>query len=295
MRRRDLFRLAALFGPTYHAHGAKAPAIRFPIQPRERLAVASYPFRKFIAGSQPLTSFPAMVAERYNVHNVELLGNHFVSVQPAYLNELRKAAEKAGVHIINLPVSPRTSLYDPDPDKRSTAVADARKWVDTASTLNCPSIRVHVRAVKGTAPDVALGIQSLREVAAYAEQKNVVVNLENDDPKSEEASFIVKLIDGVKSPYLHALPDFCNSMLIGPEQYNYDSVQAMFARAYNICHVKDSEVEAGKIYRVDVDRTFAIAKAAGYRGYFSMEWEGEGSPYEGTRKLIDMSLRNLQG
>ena len=161
------------------------------------------------------------------------------------------------MRIVNLPVSPRTSFYDPDPEKRSTAVADSRKWIDAASALTCPSIRVHVRSVKGAAPDVALAIQSLHAVAAYGEQKNIVVNLENDDPKSEEASFLVKLIDGVKSPYLRALPDFCNSMLIGPEQYNYDSVQAMFARAYNICHVKDSEVEAGKVYRVDVDRTFA--------------------------------------
>jgi sugar phosphate isomerase/epimerase len=247
------------------------------------------------SGRVALINFPALVVERYSLHNVELLGDHFASTEPAYLNELRQASEKAGVRIINLPVSPRTSLYDPDPEKRSAAVADSRKWIDVASALSCPSIRVHVRAVKGAAPDVKLGIESLRAVATYGEHKNVVVNLENDDPKSEEASFVVKLIDGVNSPYLRALPDFCNSMLIGPEQYNYDSVQAMFARAYNICHVKDSEVEAGKVYRVDVDRTFSIAKAAGYRGYFSMEWEGQGSPYEGTQKLIDLSLRNLGG
>ena len=294
MRRREVLKLACLLGRSSHALSSKAPAIPFPVKARDRLAVASYPFRDaIVSGRIPLTSFPAMVAERYSVYNVELLGDHFASTEPAYLNELRKAAEKAGVRIVNLPVSPRTSLYDPDPDKRSTAVADSRNWIDVASALTCPSIRVHVRAVKGAAPDVALGIESLRPVAAYGEQKNIVVNLENDDPKSEEASFIVKLIDGVKSPYLRALPDFCNSMLIGPEHYNYDSVQAMFDRAYNICHVKDSEVEAGKVYRVDVDRTFAIAKAAGYRGYFSMEWEGQGSPYEGTQKLIDMSLRNL--
>ncbi len=294
MRRREVLKLACLLGRSSNALGSKGPAIPFPTKARDRLAVASYPFRDdIVKGRIPLTSFPAMVAERYTVYNVELLGDHFVSTEPAYLNELRKAAEQAGVRIVNLPVSPRASMYDPDPDKRSVAVADSRKWIDVASALTCPSIRVHVRGVKGAAADVALGIESLRAIAAYGEQKNTVVNLENDDPKSEEASFIVKLIDGVKSPYLRALPDFCNSMLIGPEQYNYDSVHAMFARAYNICHVKDSEVEAGKVYRVDVDRTFAIAKAAGYRGYFSMEWEGQGSPYEGTQKLIDMSLRNL--
>ena len=44
---------------------------------------------------------------------------------------------------------------------------------------------------------------------------------------------------------------------------------------------------------MDVARTFAIAKAAGYHGYFSMEWEGQGEPYAGTRKLLDESVKDL--
>ena len=95
----------------------------------------------------------------------------------------------------------------------------------------------------------------------------------------------------MNSPWLHALPDFCNSMLTGNEKYNYDSVAAMFHHAYNISHVKDSEVDNGKVFRVDVAKTFAIAKQSGYRGYFSMEWEGE--PYEGTQKLIEESVKCL--
>jgi len=274
---------------------ATEPDIRFPTAARDRLAVASYPFRAFIRGTMPLVDFPAMVVNRFAIHNVELLGDHFVSTEPAYIRELLEAAQKASVRVVNLPVNTRTSPYDPDPVKCASAVADARKWVDTAIALNCPSIRVHIRGVAGVAPSLERAAETLREVASYGEQKNVVVNLENDDPKSEEATFIVRVIERVNSPSLRALPDFCNSMPIGPEQYNYDSVKAMFAHAYNICHVKDSEVEAGKVYRVDVDRTFAIAKANGYRGYFSMEWEGAGDPYEGTHKLIEMSLRNLAG
>jgi sugar phosphate isomerase/epimerase len=68
----------------------------------------------------------------------------------------------------------------------------------------------------------------------------------------------------------------------------------MFRHAYNISHVKDSEVEGGKLFGVDMARTFSIAQAAGYRGYFSMEWEGQGGPYEGTAKLIEESLKDLR-
>jgi sugar phosphate isomerase/epimerase len=59
-------------------------------------------------------------------------------------------------------------------------------------------------------------------------------------------------------------------------------------------HMKDSEVgEDGKVRTVDFANCFAIAKTAGYRGYFSMEWEGKGEPYAGTQQLIDETLKNL--
>ena len=97
----------------------------------------------------------------------------------------------------------------------------------------------------------------------------------------------------MNNPYLHALPDFGNSMLTGDPKYNFDGLTAMFKHAYNISHMKDAEVDNGKLVVVDVGKTFEIAKAAGYRGYFSMEWEGQGGPYEGTQKLIDLSLKYL--
>jgi sugar phosphate isomerase/epimerase len=101
------------------------------------------------------------------------------------------------------------------------------------------------------------------------------------------------VIDEVNSPWLRALPDFCNSMLKGDEKFNYDAVTAMFRRAYNICHLKDSEVDRGKVFRIDLARTFEIVRASGYKGYFSVEFEGEGDPVVGTEKLVDAALKHL--
>jgi hypothetical protein len=73
-------------------------------------------------------------------------------------------------------------------------------------------------------------------------------------------------------------------------------MDAMFKHAFNISHMKDSEVgDKDKLYTVDVANCFEIAKANGYRGYFSMEWEGEGEPMGGVQKLIEESLKNLNG
>jgi sugar phosphate isomerase/epimerase len=122
----------------------------------------------------------------------------------------------------------------------------------------------------------------------------VIVNLENDNLESEDGFLVVKIIEKVRSPFLHALPDFCNSMQSGDEKFNYAAVKAMFGHAYNICHVKDSEMnDNGRMFRVDLKRSFDILRASGYRGYCSMEWEGAGDPYAGTRKLISASLEYL--
>jgi sugar phosphate isomerase/epimerase len=286
------------------ARAASQPNIKFPAQPAARLAIASYPFRAYIISpgnrdrdnKQPamdLKDFAAMVVREFKVHNVELLGEHFPSTGSDYLRELRRAVNNAGAHVVNLPVSPAGSLYDPRGEIRKRAVDDAKRWVDAAVALGSPGVRVHIAPVEGVESDVGKASESLSQIASYAATKNVVVTLENDDPRSEDAFFCVKLIETVASPFLRALPDFCNSMLKGDEKYNYKAVAAMFRHAYNISHVKDSEVDNGKVYRVDMAKTFGIAKSAGYRGYFSMEWEGEADPYTGTRKLIEASLKYL--
>jgi sugar phosphate isomerase/epimerase len=276
---------------------AADPETRFPSEPRARLAVASYPFREFVdpkKGTLPLLDFPRMVSDRYGLKGIEPLDSHFPATDTAYLDKLRTVLEKLGMHVVDIPVGSRESFYDPDPARRGQAVAGAKRWVDVALALGSPSIRTHIEGMKGTKPDAARAAESLRIVADYGATRGVVVHLENDDPETEEAFFLVDVITRAAHPWLRALPDFCNSMLLGKgEAYNYDAVKAMFAHAHGISHVKDSEVDGKTVYRVDVARTFAIAKAAGYRGYFSMEWEGATEPYAGTQSLIDASLRAL--
>jgi sugar phosphate isomerase/epimerase len=301
--RRDFLIATALLTPIQRLRAA-APDLRFPTAPRERLAVASWSFREHLDLPEnrankshrtliDLKDFPTMVAQRYKIHNVELLGQHMPSTTPAYLKELRAAVQRASSRVVNVPAGGETSLYHPDARKRAVAVEDGKKWVDVAVALDCPSVRLNIAGAKGVKPDVALTADGLVAIAQYGASKNVIVNLENDDPETEDAFFIVKVIDQANSPWLRALPDFCNSMLKGDEKFNYDAVQAMFQRAYNIAHLKDSEVDNGKVFRIDLERTFAIAKASGYKGYYSVEFEGEGDAYAGVAKLVEAGLKYL--
>jgi sugar phosphate isomerase/epimerase len=295
--RRTFFGTCAALAATPPARSAATPDIHFPSAPRDRLAVASYPFRNFMdrpghAGLK-LTDFASMVVDKFGIHNIEPLSAHFPSTEPAYLEELRRAVEQAHSHIVNIPASVGASLYDPDSARRDKAIAGGKKWVDVAVAVGSPSVRIHIQGARGASPNAGRAAESLKQLAEYGAVKNVMINLENDDLDTEDAFFLVKVIDTVNRPWLRALPDFGNSMLKGDEDFNYRAVEAMFRHAYNICHVKDSEVDNGKVVRVSMAKTFAIAKAAGYRGYFSMEFEGQGEPYEGTQKLLDESLKDL--
>jgi sugar phosphate isomerase/epimerase len=293
--RRNFVQTCAAFAA--RPEGRSTPDMHFPTAPRDRLAVASYPFRASIARhghpGLALTDFPAMVADHFGIHNIEPLSEHFPSTEPAYLDELRAAVERSHSHVVNIPTGVGASFYDPDAARREAAVAGSRKWIDVAVRVGSPSVRVNIRGVRGVTPDVGRASESLKAVAEYGASKKIMVTLENDDLVNEDAFFLAKVIDTVDSPWLRGLPDFGNSMLKGDEAFNYKAVEAMFRRAYNIAHVKDSEVDNGKVFRVDMARTFAIAKQAGYRGYFSMEFEGQGEPTTGTQKLLDESIKDL--
>jgi sugar phosphate isomerase/epimerase len=121
-----------------------------------------------------------------------------------------------------------------------------------------------------------------------------VVQLENDNPVSEDPFFLVKLVEKVHSPWLHPLPDFANSLAHKDADYAYRGIEQLFADAYGICHVKKMEqADNGQMVQVDMARTFAILKASGYRGYCSMEYDSPGDPYKGTQELIDDTLKYL--
>ena len=221
-----------------------------------------------------LKEFAAHVSGKFNIKKIEPWSPHFRSLDKAYLEELRTAVAKAGGAIVNMAVDGEHSPYAMDSAERDLAVAGSKQWIDVAVTIGSPSVRTHIPAANDSKPDVERTAESLKGVAEYGASKNVVVHLENDDAVSEDPFFIVKVIEKVNSPWLHALPDFGNSVAAHEDDYAYKGVDGMFAHAYGISHVKEIEAgEQGKIAHVDLAKTFGIAKQHGYKGFFSMEWD----------------------
>ena len=296
---------SVLAGISHPAFANPKPHIDFPTAPRDRVAVASYPFRAYINApgnrdrdpklpGMDLKDFAAEVVKNFNVHNIEPLSRHFSSLENDYLAQFREALRSANAKAVDIAVDGDHSFYDRDLAARKQAITHAKEFVNVAVQIGCPSIRVHISRAKDSSPDVQRTAESLGDVVGHASSKNVVVNLENDDLVSEDAFFLVKVIEAVNHPFLHALPDFANSMMTGDAGFKYRAVEAMFRHAYCICHVKDGEVDdKGKRFNIDMQKTFGILKASGYRGYCSIEFDEPGDPYAPTAALIEQTRRYL--
>jgi sugar phosphate isomerase/epimerase len=287
-----------------NAASEKEPTFDFPTAPRDRLAVTSYPFRELIdypsnhsAGGQrrfEILDFPALMVEKFEIHNVNPLIEHFRSKDPSYLNRFRDALTKAHSHIVDLGL-PGREFYSPEKEHREMAVTDGRRWIDMAVRVGSPSVRQHVHGSKGLPANVELASESLGELAEYGAKRNIVVNLENDAPVAEDPFFLVAVIEKVRNPYLRALPDFGNALMAHDAEFNRKGVKAMLGHAFNMCHVKDEvETPSGHRPSVDLKTMFELARASSYKGYFSMEAETKGmDPFAGTGRLVKETLQYL--
>ncbi|HLV85663.1 MAG TPA: sugar phosphate isomerase/epimerase family protein [Candidatus Sulfotelmatobacter sp.] len=273
------------------------------------MSVAAYPFREYIMGWKgdgdaastvpraqqiELKDFAAHVVKKFNVRHIEPWSPVFPSTNPKYLDDFRAATEKAGCSVVDIAVDERFSQYSLDATERDQAVASSKEWVDVGVALGSPSIRTHLQEAKGSPPDVGRAAETLARVADYAAKKNVVVHLENDNPISEDPFFIVQVIEKVNSPWLRALPDFGNSLVAHGEEFSNRAMDAMFAHAYGICHVKDGEVDdQGKAVHVNLEQTFAILRKHGFKGYCSIEYDAPGDPYKPTAELVEATVKFL--
>ncbi len=297
--------------PTFAYGTATAgPSENFPTDPRQRVAVAAYPFREFIVGwkgwdgktpsTVPLSQqlelkdFAAHVAEKFKVHHIEPWSPVFSSTDAKYLEQFRAAVERAHSSVVDIAVDQGHSQYAFDKAEREKAVTGSMRWIDVCVALGSPSIRTHVDGAKDSKPDVGRAVDTLARVAEYAAKKNVVVHLENDNPVSEDPFFIVQIIEKVNSAWLRALPDFGNSLAAHDEEFQNRAMEAMFAHAYGICHVKDGEVDDhGRASHVDLAKAFQILTKHGFKGYCSIEYDAPGDPYKPTAELVEKTVKFL--
>ncbi len=291
--------LACGASAAFAAPGNQPHAV-FPAKARARIAVASYPFRAMIdvpgnkhrdpnKPGMDLAAFARFIRAKYDVRGIEPLSTHFPSIEPSEIAKLRAAFDAAGVHVVNIPVDDRVELCSEDEEKRNAGNARYRRWIDIAVTLGSPSVRMWIPKCADHS-DLPRAVHALKPTVDYAATRNIVVNLENDDPVTASAERTLAALQLANTPFLRALPDFGNGLADGDQQLNAQRVRNMFAHAWNISHVKDAESFNGVRKTASLPELFGIAKASGYRGYFSMESDSDVDPVIDTKHLVEQSV-----
>jgi sugar phosphate isomerase/epimerase len=242
-----------------------------------------------------LLDFPEMIAAKYKVHHFEFCTTHFASTEPSYLQEIRSRLVRTHSSVVNMPVDipelwEQGGLSDRDKKQRDWAVKAYEKWIDVAHILGVKSVRCDPGKMdpKNLEPTA----QSYRTLASYAEPKGVQVIIENHGGVgSEHPEELVKLFKLAGLGHVGALPDFGN---FPDEATREKGLTMLFPYAHVVCHAKGLEIGADGVERqYDFPKAIEISKKAGFKGIYSIEYEGPGDPYVGVQKTLDELLKYL--
>jgi sugar phosphate isomerase/epimerase len=247
-------------------------------KPVFEISLAQWSLHRTLSGGKldPL-EFPAY-ARRVGLDAVEYVNSFFKDKarDGAYLGELKRRADDAGVRSLLIMVDGEGALGDPDAGALTKVIERHRRWAEAASFLDCHSIRVNARS-QGTPQEqrdrVSDGLRQLTEAVA---PQNLNVIVENHGGLSSNGKWLASVMRQVDHPRCGTLPDFGNFRIAGDEWYDrYEGVEELmpFAKAVS---AKSNDFDAdGNEVHTDYVRMMRIVLDAGYRGYVGIEYEGE--------------------
>lgn len=237
--------------------------------------------------------FADMIADRYRVHAMEIVAPH-ISVEPSYVRELKARLDRAHSRLVNIPVDIAEldrggGLSDPDAKVRESGVAACRRWIDIAHDLGARSVRCDPGKINTR--DLAPTVSSYKALASYGASQGIHVIIENHGGVgSEHPEELVEIFKAV-GKNCGALPDFGN---FPDEATREKGLPMLFPYASTVCHAKGLKFdEQGKETAFDFPRAVAASRKAGFRGIYSIEYEGPGDPYAGVQHVVDELLRYL--
>lgn len=234
-------------------------------------------------GKLDIMDFPAMLAERYGIHNVEVEDRHFLSLDPAYYEKFHARLQRAKSRMINIDLELDTTGYSgtispcsPDPQIRTHAIELTKQWIDRAAMIECPSVMPNQGRTWGE--DLTPIIDALKSLRDYGASKNVAIILE--ERGSVPIDTLVKVI---RESGIHANPDMGNWK---DEASMERGLRLLYPFALTVSHVKWNPD------RFSLATAVAISREMGFKGIYSLETGGP-EPYAMQQDLLDKLMAYL--
>jgi sugar phosphate isomerase/epimerase len=242
------------------------------------------------AGRITLVDFIRICGEELGLEAVELEDAHIGSPTPERLAELRRAADRHRLEIVNIALMNNFGLADLD--KRRAEEARTGQWMAASRQLGARFLRTFAGWPEGdrTARWPAM-LEALRAVTLRAEREGVRLVMENHNHGGfvQTADDVLAIMDAVRSPSLALLLDTGNYL------DGLASIRRTAPLARHV-HAKFRQVGPdGQDALVDHAPVIAELRQAGYRGCLSIEYEGEEAPESAVPRAVAHLKRLLAG
>jgi sugar phosphate isomerase/epimerase len=192
-----------------------------------------------------------------------------------YIYHIKRKAFLSGLDISGTGV--RNDFTCIDAAKRKDDIKLVKSWIDVASKLGAPVIRVFAgkQDTKGYTWDQVADwlVADIKECVEYGKQRGVIVGIQNHNDFIKTAADALKILKLVDSEWAGLILDTGSFRAADP--YKEIEVAAPFAVNWQ---VKENVFVGEEQVKVDLPKLLHIVRSAGYRGYLPIETLGEGDP-----------------
>jgi sugar phosphate isomerase/epimerase len=252
--------------------------------PRLMVGCCAYSFRKYLEpGKMTMENFIRKGVE-LRCQGVDMTAYWWKSMEPTYIAGLRNLAFKCGVPFSGAACG--SSMVQADAAKRAQVLDEIKKWVDATELLGAPHLRIFAGPLpSGVTFANALDwcVEIMKPACDYAGKKGITLGVENHEGITQRADACLELIHRVDSPFGGINLDISN-FVASSDAEQYQQIEACIPVATHT-HIRDT---FGDSHRpIDLDRVWRLFANAGFKGYMSVEYEGEEDAMTGVPKLLD--------
>jgi sugar phosphate isomerase/epimerase len=264
------------------------------------IAVSTYSYWRYRADSKLKIEDCIRLAAAAGFDAVEILEIQMHSTDDAYLQSLKRQAFLAGLDLCGL--STHQGFVSPDADQRKANVQKTIASIELAYKLGIPTMRVNTgrwgtskdfdelmknRGVEPPLPGYTdedafpWVIESLEKCLLTAAKCGVLLGLENHWGLGRTPEGVLRIVDAVDSPWLKVTMDTGNFL--------DDPYVRLEKLAPKTAYVQAKTYYGGGVwYTLDLDypRIAALLRRHDYRGYVSLEFEGQEDPQTAVPKSL---------
>ena len=267
------------------------------------MALATYSIWRFKDGLKKQMIECIDLAAEWGFDGLDLLHIQMGRTDETYLQEIKRHALMSGIDLCGLSI--HQGFVTPDAEKRQQNIDHTIEMIEMAYKLGIPCLRLNTGrwgvisfnelmknrgiepALKGYTEDDAYPwvIESIEKILPAAEKNGVLLALENHWGLARTPEGMLRILNAVDSPWLQLLMDTGNFLEDPYDKLEKIAPHTVFVQA-------KTYYGGGTYYTIDLDydRIAGILSKHNYKGYISLEFEGE----EDYRTAVPKSLAMLR-